>query len=154
MKGINKGCDLLNIRINVKQLGSRWDKVADQPFHIERTPETLRELIRECVHSCVQIYNNLLDSNGNPNPLSDKAVDDMADVGKIAFGINYNGKSAEPNTAFQNAITCYEDGFFRVFLDGEELTELDAPITITENSTLTFVRLTMLAGQSFLGGPL
>ncbi len=142
----------MNISINIKQLGAKRDKVAGQPFHIERSPKTLRELIYECVYSCVQTYNDLLDSNGNPEPLSDRNVENMADIGKIAFGINYNGKPAEPYTSYQNAITCYEDGLFRVFLDGEELTELDAPITVAENSVITFIRLTMFAGHSFLGG--
>jgi len=133
----------LNISVNVKQQGSKRDTFANMPFHIEHTPETLRELIRECVYRCVQTYNNTLDIHCNAEQLSDRTGDTIANVGKTIFGMNYSGKPLELNAAYQNAITRYEDGLFRVFLDLEELTELDAPIPVTENSKLIFFRKSM-----------
>ena len=41
----------------------------------------------------------------------------------------------------------FKDGLYRAFLDETELVDLDAPLMIRENDTITFVRLTMLTGS-------
>lgn len=46
-----------------------------------------------------------------------------------------------------NAVQCFEDGIYRVFMDGRGLEELDEGIVVTEESVFTFVRLTMLTGR-------
>ncbi|MBE5766438.1 MAG: hypothetical protein E7335_04625 [Clostridiales bacterium] len=142
----------MEIKIHAWQLGSKKDTITPQPFYIHCPPATLRELIRECVYCCVQTYNSRLDENDTPNPLSKVEIENMSNIGKIAFGFNYNGKRAIPHEAYENAISCYEDGLYRVFLDDEELADLDSPIILSEGSTITFIRLTMLAGRSFFGG--
>ncbi|MBF1704203.1 MAG: hypothetical protein HXO79_04185, partial [Selenomonas sp.] len=47
-----------------------------------------------------------------------------------------------------NARQSFEDGIYRIFVNGEELGETcDTPVTLKENDEITFVRLTMLAGR-------
>ena len=41
----------------------------------------------------------------------------------------------------------FQDGLFRVFLGDTELTELDEQLELQEGDTVTFIRLTMLAGR-------
>ena len=41
----------------------------------------------------------------------------------------------------------FQDGLFRVFLGDTELTELDEKLELQEGDTVTFIRLTMLAGR-------
>ena len=46
-----------------------------------------------------------------------------------------------------HAIQSFEDGIYRIFLDDRALEQLEEKILLTEGSSLTFVRLTMLAGR-------
>ena len=71
----------------------------------------------------------------------------MAQVGKIAFGINYGGKEQELEPAVNNAIQAFEDGLYRIFQGENELEGLDTVIDINDNDALTFIRLTMLTGR-------
>jgi len=71
----------------------------------------------------------------------------MAQVGKIAFGINYGGKEQELEPAVNNAIQAFEDGLYRIFQGENELEGLETPIDINDNDELTFIRLTMLTGR-------
>ena len=48
------------------------------------------------------------------------------------------------NTA--NAVDYSLIGLYFVVVDEQEIKELDKPITLTESSRLTFIRLTLLAG--------
>ena len=134
------------LQINLKQLGSR-KKIAPVPFEYPTKPETLRQLINETVTLCVNDYNKRVKAGENAvNPLTDEDITGMAGVGKIAFGIVY-GKEQDLQKALDNAILSFKDGLYRVFLNDNELTELDEPLDIKENDQLTFIRLTMLTGR-------
>ena len=134
------------LQINLKQLGSR-KKIAPVPFEYPTKPETLRQLINETVTLCVNDYNKRVKAGENAvKPLTDEEITGMAGVGKIAFGIVY-GKEQELQKALDNAILSFKDGLYRVFLNDNELTELDELLDIKENDQLTFIRLTMLTGR-------
>lgn len=71
----------------------------------------------------------------------------MSEIGKIAFGINYGGKTADEKAALENALQSYEDGLYRIFIGENELGELSDSISLSENDSVTFIRLTMLTGR-------
>jgi hypothetical protein len=79
--------------------------------------------------------------------LTQQELEDQAKIGKVSLGTIYSDKKADPGKAVTNAIGCWEDGLVRVFMNEEELTDLDAPLTIEAQSVLTFIRLTFLAGS-------
>ena len=72
---------------------------------------------------------------------------EQAEVGKISFGVNYGENRADLEQAVANALQCFEDGIYRIFLGTEQLRKLDDTITLAEDCELTFVRLTMLVGR-------
>ena len=74
-------------------------------------------------------------------------MEDKAATGKVGFEANYNGRPAAETEAIINALQSYEDGIFRIFLDDAELGELSSSVQLKEESTLTFIRLTMLSGR-------
>ena len=74
-------------------------------------------------------------------------IEDQAQTGKVSFGVNYGEKQADPQKARENAIQCFEDGIYRIFMDDRPLEHLDDPIEVTEENIFTFVRLTMLSGR-------
>jgi len=54
--------------------------------------------------------------------------------------------SAPVEQAAAAAIEAFTDGLFLVVLDEAEIRDLDAPLTLTESSRLSFIRLARLAG--------
>ena len=67
--------------------------------------------------------------------------------GKVGFEVNYNGRPAAETEAIVNALQSYEDGIFRIFIDDTEAGGLSSPVVLKEETTLTFIRLTMLSGR-------
>ena len=137
----------MNIKVNIKQLGKKKNKIAGVPFPLEHEPRTVRELIRECVHTCVRQYNERAAKSDDPDPLSAEQIADMSEIGKIAFGINYSEKLPDKEKAVTDAYQAYEDGLFRVFICEDDAGELDSTVSISEGSEVTFIRLVMLAGR-------
>ena len=140
----------MKLNVNIKQIGQRRQAVKPIPFEVAGAPETVRELITQTVTTCVREYEKRQQMSGEvPQPLTTQQITDMADVGKIAFGINYGEKKPDLQQAIETALQAFEDGIYRVFLNEEELTALDQQIALNEEDTLTFVRLTLLAGRMY-----
>lgn len=137
----------MEILVNIKQLGKRKSKINQQQFFIENKPDTVADLIRECVSTCVKEYNDRFDKKENPQPLSQEQINDMSEIGKIAFGINYGEKKADKGKAIADALLAYEDGLFRIFIGTDEVGDIDSKISLKEGDEVTFIRLVMLAGR-------
>lgn len=135
----------MNIKVRVKQLGSRRDKIGEIIFPIENKPDTVRELIEACVRICVNTFNNRIKNSGGV--LSDDKIEEMSEAGKIVFGIGFNDKEQDLQKALETAYQAYEDGLFRIFVDDNETGEINDNVSVKENSIVTFIRLTMLAGR-------
>lgn len=137
----------MQIKVNIKQLGKKRDKISAVPFYLESTPKTVRELILLSVKTTVGEYNRRFEKGENISPLSEQEIADMSEIGKIAFGINYGNKAADEEKAVSDAIQGYEDGLFRIFIGDMETGSLDSEINLSEGDSVTFIRLTMLAGR-------
>lgn len=138
----------MRIKVNLKQIGQRKQKVAPVDFEYLTPPKTVKELIEFTVTACVNSYNQRVRAGeGGIKPLSSEEITDMADIGKIAFGINYGEKEQDLGKAIENALQAFEDGLYRIFLNDNELEGLDTAVGLNEGDLLTFVRLTMLAGR-------
>ena len=136
----------MNIKVRIKQIGSRRDKIGKVPFTIENRPGTVATLITECVTTLVSLHNDRI-KKSVLKPFSEAELEAMSEVGKIAFGELFNKKEANLDEAVSNALKAYEDGLFRIFIDNAEAGSLDDSIEISENSVVTFIKLTMLAGR-------
>lgn len=136
----------MTLYINIKQHGKRKNTVEKVPFDYPCNPKNLRELLVETVKLCAASYTGRMEQQGS-KVLEKEEMNDMAAVGKIAFGVVYGGKKPDEEMSVFAAIQEFEDGLFRIFLGDMELEELEAPIHLKEGDTLTFVRLTMLAGR-------
>ncbi len=138
----------MKVLVNVKQLGSRRDKIRGVPFELARAPRTVGELIAEAVRTCVAGYNARLAQAGDA-PLVQADIDARAELGKIAFGLNLGGKPADGQQAIAHAQQAYADGLFRIFIGETECGGLADAVSLAENDSLTFIRLTMLTGGFF-----
>ena len=135
----------MTILVNIQQIGRKKPAIQAVPMELSGVPGTLAELITLCVEACVEQQNRRVAGSGE-SVLSQEQMDDLATVGKIAFGYDANGTTADVEDAVANALQSYRDGLFRVFLNGKELGDPEEAIVLTGQDVLTFVRLTMLAG--------
>lgn len=141
----------MKVKVNIKKIGKQRPGVAPEVYEIAGNPSTVRELIISMTTACVQDYNSRFQAKDLYACLtryeSNEELAVQAQTGKIDFGVNYGEKEADEIQAARNAVQCFEDGIYRIFLDEKPLSELDERISLTEESVLTFVRLTMLAGR-------
>ncbi len=135
----------MHLYINMKQLGKRKNTVDKVAFSYGKALESLRELIGETVKICVADYIDRMDRG--EAVLSEEQIEDMSQIGKIAFGIVYGEKKPDVQKAIETAVQGFEDGLFRVFLGDRELENLDEKVEFAEGNEITFIRLTMLAGR-------
>ena len=79
--------------------------------------------------------------------LTEQQLGEQAAAGKLSFGTVFSSSKARADKALENAVQCWQDGLVRVFMDGAEITELDAELHIPEGAEFTFMRLSFLAGR-------
>ena len=137
----------MKVFVNVKQIGKRKNKIDKKKYEISEKITTVKELLTEFVTINVNEFNNGFTENDIVPYLTDEKINDLSDAGKISFGVDYNGQKQDLEKAIENALQSYEDGIYRVFVNDEEMREIDCEINLKENDELTFVRLTMLAGR-------
>ncbi|MCI8659317.1 MAG: hypothetical protein HFG54_03565 [Lachnospiraceae bacterium] len=145
----------MRIRVNVKRVGKRRNSVEEKVCLIDGCPKSVRELIVLVVDSQVREYNQRLfksreefgEHSGLLRCMTRGEIEEQSQSGKIGFGESYGEREADEKEAQQNAIQCFEDGIYRIFMDGRPLEALDEPLQVTEERVFTFVRLTMLAGR-------
>lgn len=139
---------MISIRINIRQLGKKRNTINAVPFVLHKQPNTVRDLITSVVMVCAAAYNERVRKGETIiRPMTQESLSDMEMIGKLAFGVNYGGKEANEAKAVTTALQGFKDGLYRAFLDETELVDLDAPLMIRENDTITFIRLTMLTGS-------
>lgn len=137
----------MKIKVNLKSIGKRKQSVEPVIYEIQGTPHTVRELILAVTQTGVREYNERMEASELLRCLTKEEIENEAQAGKITFGVNYGEKKAQLSEAQENALQCFEDGIYRIFLDEEPLENLETEISITEENVFTFVRLTMLAGR-------
>ncbi len=139
----------MKVYIQVKKLGKRMQTVGSIPYELAGCPATLRDLICNMVTQGVAEYNGRLQSGEQYKALSDSEIQDMGQVGKIAFGIPFGQKEADSAKAVDAALLAFTDGLYRFFVGEQEIRELDAPLQLQEGDTIAIIRLTMLTGGLF-----
>jgi hypothetical protein len=83
-------------------------------------------------------------------PLTTVAINDyLRTTGKVGFGDKANLTPADLEIATETALQAFTDGLFILFIDEQEVSELNDIITVKDGSRLTFVRLTFLVGSFY-----
>ena len=136
------------INVNIKQLSKKGRKIRPLPFVYEKIPETVEDFIRATVKI---MYDSFMKRLENPQDYafaySSEQIEDMAQMGKVAFGFVYGDKVPDLDKAMDTALLAYKDGIVRLFIGEEEAGELADKIILNENDEVTFIRLAMLAGR-------
>jgi len=137
----------LCILVNIKSVGKRKAALTAMPYVLADSPDTLRDLIMAIAENEVGLYNAKETDTMLLPFLTQEQIEDQSSVGKIGFGRIYSDKKEDPKKAIETALQAFEDGLFRVAINEAEVQGLDTPINIKDGDTLTFIRLTFLAGR-------
>lgn len=78
---------------------------------------------------------------------SEEELRQQGRLGKIQFGELYNDQSGDWEKALATLFQDFEDGLYRVYIDGVEYTELSQMLAMKENAQVVFLRLVMLSGR-------
>lgn len=142
----------MKIQTTIKQVGKRRPLIDTQKIEINDLPlnATLKDLIIAVVHQQIDTYIQKRTEKNMLPFLTEKNINTSVDSGKVSFGEIYNDNlDIDKEKSVETAIIAFGDGMYCVFVDSEQIEHLDERITLTENSVLTFVRLTFLAGSLF-----
>ncbi len=135
------------IKINIKKVSGKKSKIAYRTMLIDENIKTVEELINSAVKICIDEYNQRRESSDFLEVLTPDVIEDKAKLGKVSFNVNYGEKSPELQTALNNAKEAFEDGIVVIFADEKKLESLDEAVDINDIDSLTFIKLTMLAGR-------
>lgn len=137
----------MNIYISLKSVGKRKKGLDKVSGTLPDDISTLHQLIEAVVRHEAKAYNTRGTDKMLVDFLTEEHIEDKVSVGKVGFGRLYSDKKANPDKACEAAVQGFADGLFRVLVNDTEATNLDAPINIQDGDTITFIRLTFLAGR-------
>jgi len=137
----------MNVYINLKSAGKRRPALQQMPYILPEGIATLRQLITAIVKQEVETYNSRGLENMLIPFLPEEEIVAQATTGKVGFGRLYSEKKADSDKAVATALQGFEDGLYRVLVGEGEVNTMDDPIALKEGDTLTFIRLTFLAGR-------
>ena len=137
----------MNILINAKSIGKRKNAPTSIPYSLPANISTLSGLIAAIVNIEVSRYNSKEPESVFLPYLTESDIENQSTTGKVGFGSIYSNKKANAEKAVEVALQGFEDGLFRVTINGEEIKELESPVTLEDGDVLTFIRLTFLAGR-------
>lgn len=107
---------------------------------------TLRDLITHVVLQEVGAFKTRQEARRLTRVLSRDEIADSAARGKVNMGGQALDQTIEPDEAVSVALQAFEDGLYFVSIDGVQGKSLDQPVRVQPGSTITFVRLVLLAG--------
>jgi len=138
---------MIQLSITVKSIGKRKAALTRLPIELLQTPQTLRELLEALVEWNIQGFLERQQEHTLFPYLSEKEVQDRAEIGKVGFGAIYHEGKPNLAKAKETAILAFTDELYRVFINEEEIKLLDEPLLLKGNDEITLIQLTMLAGS-------
>jgi hypothetical protein len=107
---------------------------------------TLRQLIEHVVRAEVAAFKERQAERRFIKALTDKQIETALEKGKVDMGGHDVKQAVDVEQAIGVALQAFTDGLYLVVLDGQEKQKLDEQIYLQPDSTITFLRMTMLAG--------
>lgn len=143
---------MATLQISGKAIGTKKPLFADwsvpiPPDWSSEGGRTLRDLIALVVRAEVEAFRQRQEDRRTIRALTARQIEAAAERGKIEMG----GSEIPPQTvdeeeAIAMACQAFEDGMYLVVIDEVDVRELDREIFVREDTRVTFVRLTLLAG--------
>jgi hypothetical protein len=107
----------------------------------------LRTLIERIVREQVTAFRQRQADNKMLRALTERQIDQAVERGKVVMGASdIPVQAVDEEAAIGAAWQAFEDGLYLVVIDEVEQKQLDAEVHLAEESRITFLRLTLLAG--------
>lgn len=142
---------MANVIVEAKVVGRKRPVFSD--WHIPLPPDvdgrnnlTLRDLITTIVLKEVDAFKERQEKRRLAQVLSKDEIVAGAERGKIDMGERDLQQEVDSHAAVAHALQAFEDGIYYVFLDDVQQDDLDAQVSIADESRILFVRLVALAG--------
>ena len=138
--------------ISGKALGRRKPLFADWSLPVPPQARgegglTLRSLIERIVREQVTAFRQRQADNSMLRALTERQIDQAVERGKVTMGASdVPVQEVDEESAVGAAWQAFEDGLYLVVIDEVEQKRLDAQVYLTDDSRITFLRLTLLAG--------
>ena len=115
----------MRITVIAKNAGRRKE-LGKRPIELAKSPQTLQQLLEELT------LMGLADAQAERTnlPLSQSDIDAQAEEGRVRFAEGYATNNDTPEKSLERMRQAFDDGLFRVFADGEELTQWQAPLAL------------------------
>ena len=136
----------MNVFMKIKALSKRKPLIDRVAFEIDKPVATAKELVEYVVRRNVDDYNSKAIDSPLFQYLTSDELADRAQTGKVGFGDRKSENDQDADKAVENALTCFNDGIFKLFINDDEAGFGD-DINLKEGDEITFIRLTMLAGR-------
>ena len=104
------------INVNQKSIGKN-KRIKTVPVEYKVVPANVLELLEFTVRITVDGF--IKRAQSSAAPLSQEQIDDLADIGRISFGIVYNDKMPDIDKAIDTAVLAYRDGLVAIFINDE-----------------------------------
>ena len=137
----------MQIRIHVKGASRKKAAVVQKICEYPDRQMTVEDFLAETVRQCVREYNARKDAGEILRLFSSEDLEQKAQGGKVAYGSPMDDRKADEEKAVLTALQCFDDGIAALFADGVRYTERKEIIPLRDQSEVTFVRLTFLAGR-------
>ncbi len=139
----------MQVKIKVKQAGKKHPILENKCIELVgiEANTTFAEFLKAIVKQQVEEYNNKSAEQNLLPFLTKNEIENQSASGKVGFGSIYNENKADLNKAQETAVQAFEDGLFAVFINDTEVQKLDEVINFTDDTIITFIRLTFLAGS-------
>lgn len=102
----------------------------------------LKDIIANKVRTEVHMYNQ---KQRDTYGLEYKSVEDLLQRSEDGT-INIGPRNVDENLEIMKALKGFEEGYYKVFLNGEHLTDLEELVHYSMENKITFIRLILLTG--------
>ncbi len=143
----------MKIRINIKGASRKKAAIAQMTCEYPDREMTAEEFLAETVRQNVREYNarkdavEILRLFANDNEEIEEHLEAGAASGKVSYGDPTDVRKADEEKAVENALQCFDDGLVALFADGVRYTDRNGKMALRDQSEVTFIRLTFLAGR-------
>ena len=145
----------MQIRINVRGASRKKASIIQKTAVYPDRSMTVEEFLEETVRENVREYNERKDQGAllrffwesQEGERNEDVLENKAQTGKVAYGDPMDDRKADAEKAVVNALQCFDDGIVALFADGIRYRQRTEKIPLKEQSEVTFVRLTFLAGR-------
>jgi hypothetical protein len=131
--------------VETKVIGRALER-CDREFSVSDANATLRGLITELVRIEIAEYDKRRQERPILRILNAADLADGYGSGRFLSAPRQVPAAPSVDEAVIRALEAFRDGLFLVILDGTQIDDLDAPLTVNADSRLRLLRLVALAG--------